>query len=247
MLQRFTRRSKVNHSEIWSFVKCRFLTSSCFHQFVTVLGFATYCPCGVWCRGLNTFLLYVGPLFGNLVWNDSGFVNCHSGEQLFQCFRLCSTYSLVPHSILISIFIYLVFTSQIVLYCLQSTLLLSFYIDVVLTLGFWKSIQISLRFVLKSKTSPNFHKWADVKVMGWYWTVTKPCGGGGGRGRLAAVLRHKKLRNSSISDQCRFTLGARITPRWLMQAPVDPSFHARLKAAANLWPYTSGMLVIHVR
>ena len=32
-----------------------------------VPGFATDCPCGVWCRGLTTCLLYVGPLFGNLV------------------------------------------------------------------------------------------------------------------------------------------------------------------------------------
>ena len=30
---------------------------------------------GVWCRGLTTYLLYVGPLFGNLVWNESGFVS----------------------------------------------------------------------------------------------------------------------------------------------------------------------------
>ena len=40
-----------------------------------VLGFATDCPCGVWCRGLTTCLLYVGPLFGNLVENDSRFVS----------------------------------------------------------------------------------------------------------------------------------------------------------------------------
>ena len=32
-----------------------------------VPGFATDCPCGVWCRGLTTCLLYVGPFFGNLV------------------------------------------------------------------------------------------------------------------------------------------------------------------------------------
>ena len=35
-------------------------------------GFATDYPCGVWCRGSITCLLYVGPLWGNLVWNDSG-------------------------------------------------------------------------------------------------------------------------------------------------------------------------------
>ena len=31
-----------------------------------VPGFATDCPYGVWCRGLTTCPLYVGPLFGNL-------------------------------------------------------------------------------------------------------------------------------------------------------------------------------------
>ena len=32
-----------------------------------VPGFATDCPCGVWCCGLTTCLQYVGPLFGNQV------------------------------------------------------------------------------------------------------------------------------------------------------------------------------------
>ena len=32
-----------------------------------VPGFATDCPCGVWCRGLATCLLYVGLLLGNPV------------------------------------------------------------------------------------------------------------------------------------------------------------------------------------
>ena len=40
-----------------------------------VPGFATDCPCGVWCRGLTTCLLYVGPPLEFLVWNDSGYVN----------------------------------------------------------------------------------------------------------------------------------------------------------------------------
>ena len=30
-----------------------------------VSGFATDCPCSVWCRGLTTCLLHVGPPFGN--------------------------------------------------------------------------------------------------------------------------------------------------------------------------------------
>ena len=33
--------------------------------------FATDCPCGVWCRGLITGLLYVGPHFGNWLWKNN--------------------------------------------------------------------------------------------------------------------------------------------------------------------------------
>ena len=36
-----------------------------------VSGFATDCPCGVWCRGLTTCLLHVGPTFGNWILNNS--------------------------------------------------------------------------------------------------------------------------------------------------------------------------------
>ena len=36
-----------------------------------VSGYATDCPCGVWCRGLTTCLLHVGPPFGNRILNNS--------------------------------------------------------------------------------------------------------------------------------------------------------------------------------
>ena len=36
-----------------------------------VSGFATDCPCGVWCRGLTSCLLHVGPPFGNRILNNS--------------------------------------------------------------------------------------------------------------------------------------------------------------------------------
>ena len=36
-----------------------------------VSGFATDCPCDVWCRGLTTCLLHVGPPFGNRYLNTS--------------------------------------------------------------------------------------------------------------------------------------------------------------------------------
>ena len=34
-------------------------------------GFATDCPCKVWCRGLTTCLLHVGPPFGNRYLNTN--------------------------------------------------------------------------------------------------------------------------------------------------------------------------------
>ena len=44
--------------------------------FSTRIFFATDCPCSVWCCGLTTCHMYVGPLFsGNQVWNNSGFVS----------------------------------------------------------------------------------------------------------------------------------------------------------------------------
>ena len=36
-----------------------------------VSGFVTGCPCGVWCHGLTTCLLHVGPPFGNRLLNNS--------------------------------------------------------------------------------------------------------------------------------------------------------------------------------
>ena len=36
-----------------------------------VSGLATDCPCGVWCRGLTTWPLHVGPPFGNRILNNS--------------------------------------------------------------------------------------------------------------------------------------------------------------------------------
>ena len=36
-----------------------------------VSGFGTDCPCGVWCRGLTTCFLYISPLFGNRLLNNS--------------------------------------------------------------------------------------------------------------------------------------------------------------------------------
>ena len=57
-----------------------------------VPGFVTDCPWGVWCNGLTTFLLYVGPLFINLVWNDTRFVSLILWRTAFSLFLIIYTY-----------------------------------------------------------------------------------------------------------------------------------------------------------
>ena len=54
-----------------------------------VPGFETECSCGVWRPVLLTFLLYVGPRLGNLVWNDSGCISLTSWMTTFSLFYLC--------------------------------------------------------------------------------------------------------------------------------------------------------------
>ena len=66
-------------------VMCTFLTRIFYRG---VPGFATDCPCGVWCRGLTTCLLYVGPIFGNLFENDSRFVSMTKEKTCFLLFLL---------------------------------------------------------------------------------------------------------------------------------------------------------------
>ena len=48
--------------------------TSCYSTWIFcrgVSGFATDCPCDIWCRGLTTCLLHVGPPFGNRILNNS--------------------------------------------------------------------------------------------------------------------------------------------------------------------------------
>ena len=57
-----------------------------------VADFGTHFPCGNWCRGSTTCLLYIGPRFRNLLWNDSGFVNLTSRRTTFSFFFLLILY-----------------------------------------------------------------------------------------------------------------------------------------------------------
>ena len=55
-------------TDCWPVQATKHFTINMFRFFIRILyrgvpGFAIDCPCGVWCRGLTTCLLYVRPLF----------------------------------------------------------------------------------------------------------------------------------------------------------------------------------------
>ena len=90
-----------------------------------VPGFATDCPCGVWCHGLTTCLLYVGLL---------------------------------------------IFISQIVLYFLQSTSVLSFYLDVVLTLSILTASRY-LVYMVSYRPRPESSTTGTCVMKYMYWWI----------------------------------------------------------------------------
>ena len=85
-------RCNKEHFELWAL---NFITFGLLHVmsrfspgifYMGIHGFATDCPCGVWCRVLTTCLLYAGPLFGNVVGTDSVFVSLTSWRTTFWLF-----------------------------------------------------------------------------------------------------------------------------------------------------------------
>ena len=55
-----------------------------------ISGFATDCPCDVWCRGLTTCLLQVGPSFGIRFLNTSWAVGLTYWIVCFNFFYICN-------------------------------------------------------------------------------------------------------------------------------------------------------------
>ena len=53
-----------------------------------VSGFATDCSCGVWCLGLTTTILYVGPRFGNLSYTTVGLPVWYNTKYFFSLFSI---------------------------------------------------------------------------------------------------------------------------------------------------------------
>ena len=83
--------------------------------------YATDCPCGVWCRGLTTCLLHVGPPFGNRLLNNSWAVVLTQWIVYLHCFCIL-TYAIVYVLIYHIIFrLYLYYLNN-VLYFFQALL-----------------------------------------------------------------------------------------------------------------------------
>ena len=74
-----------------------------------VSGFATDCPCDVWCRGLTTCLLHVGPPFGNRFLNNSWAVGLTKWiVYLHFCILTYGIiYVLIHHKIFVALFLLL--------------------------------------------------------------------------------------------------------------------------------------------
>ena len=75
-----------------------------------ISGFATDCPCDVWCRGLTTCLLHVGPLFGNRCLNTSWAVGLTYWIVYLHFFRILTyaiIYVLIHHTIFLALFLLL--------------------------------------------------------------------------------------------------------------------------------------------
>ena len=82
--------------------------------------FATDCPCDVWCRGLTTCLLHVGPPFGNRFLNTSWAVGLTYWIVYFHFlyFNICNYICLdtAYHFFALSLLIECFFIFQVILY-----------------------------------------------------------------------------------------------------------------------------------
>ena len=97
-----------------------------------VSGFATDCPCDVWCRGLTICLLHVGPSFGNRILNTSWAVGL-TYWILYLHFFCILTYAII-YVLIHHIIFGFVFTSEI-FFIFSSTPVLTSSIDVVFVLS----------------------------------------------------------------------------------------------------------------
>ena len=98
-----------------------------------VLGFATDCPWDVWCRGLTTCLLHVGPPFGFL--NTSWAVSLTYWIVYLHLFCIL-TYAIICNDTPYHFWLYLYFLNILIF---STTPVLTSSIDVVFALSIWKN------------------------------------------------------------------------------------------------------------
>ena len=125
-----------------------------------VSGFATDCPCDVWCRGLTTCLLHVGPPFGNQFLNTSWAVGLTYWIVYlhFFVFWHMQLYVLIHHVIF-----GFIFTSWI-FFIFSSTPVLTSSIDVVFVLSIWhEHLEIKRRFVSICQYQANIWLHSNIK------------------------------------------------------------------------------------
>ena len=78
------------------------------HLATQLSGFATDCPCDVWCRGLTTCVLHVGPPFGNRFLNTSWAVGLTYWIAYlhFFCILTCAIIYVLIHHVVIWLYLY---------------------------------------------------------------------------------------------------------------------------------------------
>ena len=120
-----------------------------------VSGFATDCPCSVWCHGLTTCLLHVGPHFGNRLLNNSSAVGLTQWIVYLNFFFVFWNMQLYMSWYIIIIFGF-IFSSWIIFFVFSSTPVLRFSIDVVFIL--------SMVYITQEMSSWRYIEWHRLSI-----------------------------------------------------------------------------------
>ena len=117
-----------------------------------VSGFATDCPCDVWCRGLTTCLLHVGPPFGNRFLSTSWAVGLTNwiGYLHFFCILTFAIIFVLIHHIILTLSLLLIY----ILYSFKYPCTKIFHRRSLCTF-FWLSVQLEFS-VTNLTVTPQF-------------------------------------------------------------------------------------------
>ena len=153
-------------------------------SYTGVRGLATECLCSVWCREITTIeITTTDPFFGNLVWNDSGFICLTYCRKKIHCFLLCFEYILMPHDMMILCFrlpYFHVSNSALFFTHYFSTLILhrrsldTFYLNLMsLSYGAIYKVTMTLHHAVCSNAKCLRHTILSTKMvsLSWLWHV----------------------------------------------------------------------------